>query len=193
KFSALSAGAAHTCGLTLDGSAFCWGSNSSGQLGDGTSINKGGPTVVSGGFKFQSIGTGNGWTCGLSGGSAYCWGAGTNAKIPVAYTGVPAFSSMSVGAAHACALTSDGSAYCWGDNSGGQLGDSTTTSRTAPTPVVTDLKFKSISAGSQHTCAITTDGFVACWGTNVAGEIGLTVPTTQLTPRYIVLGVTPPP
>ncbi len=147
---------------------------------------------MSGGLKFQSIGVGQSWTCGLSGGAAYCWGSGTTGSVPTPYAGSPAFSSISVGASHACALTSDGTAYCWGNNADAELGDSTTTNRTAPTAVSTDVKFKAISAGSQHTCALTAaDGSLVCWGRNQFGEIGLSLPALQLTPRYIVLGVTP--
>jgi alpha-tubulin suppressor-like RCC1 family protein len=98
---------------------------------------------------------------------------------------------MSVGAAHACALTGDGKAYCWGDNSSGQLGDSTTTRRDAPTEVATALRFASISAGPQHTCAVTTDHFIACWGRNTVGELGIETALVQLTPRFVVTGVKP--
>lgn len=196
KFNALTAGGSHECGLTADGSAFCWGLNTNGQLGDGTTLNRGAPTAVGGGFKYQSIGAGTAWTCGLGTGATlgktYCWGANTSHIVPIEYFGAPSFTSMSVGAAHTCALTSDGSAYCWGDNAFGQLGDSTTTGRVNPTAVVGGLKFTSISAGADQTCGITTDGLVACWGRNQAGEIGVSVAVPQqLTPRLIILGVKP--
>ncbi|MEO9037319.1 MAG: hypothetical protein ABI442_17600 [Gemmatimonadaceae bacterium] len=191
KFNSLTAGAAHTCALIADGTAFCWGLNQSAQLGDGTGANRGGPTAVSGGLKFQAIAAAGSGTCGLSGGTAYCWGALFGQSVPTSYPSAPPFSSIAAGNAHACALTSDGTAYCWGNNSAGQLGDSTTTNRTTPTVVVTDLKFKAITAGSEQTCALTVDGFVACWGRNQFGEIGVTVPTIQTTPRYLVFGVTP--
>ena len=192
KFAALAAGASHECGITTDSALFCWGLNGNGQLGDGTSTNRLTPTAVSASLKFKAIGAGASWTCGLNDtGVAHCWGAGTGRIAPAPYTSAPVFSSLSVGSAHACALTADGTAYCWGDNSGGQLGDSTTTFRDSPTAVVTTLRFASISAGVQHTCAITTDGFVACWGRDTVGEIGLSSPFDQLTPRYVLLGVKP--
>lgn len=192
KFAALAAGNSHECGITTDAALFCWGLNGNGQLGDGTSTNRLTPTAVSGGLKFKSIGAGAAWTCGLNdAGVAHCWGAGTGRATPAPYTTAPTFASLSVGSAHACALTPDGTAYCWGDNSAGQLGDSTTTSRDSPTAVVTTLRFASISAGSQHTCAITVEGLVACWGRDSAGEVGLSTPLDQLTPRYVVLGVKP--
>ena len=112
--------------------------------------------------------------------------------MPQPYASAPAFTSISVGSAHACALTSDGTAYCWGDNSGGQLGDSTLTTWQEPVPVATTLRFKSISAGVQHTCGVTLDGPVACWGRNQAGEVGYDAPPDrQLVPRFVVTGVQP--
>ena len=196
KFRTVASGGYHACGLTPDGAALCWGRNATGQVGDGTTVNRVSPTAVSGANTFQSIGAGENWTCGLNtAGRAYCWGSlptiGTQ-TTPRAYSSAPTFTSLSVGGAHACALTSDGSAYCWGDNSGGQLGDSTTTTRAEPTAVLGGMKFQSISAGYQHTCARTVvEGAVMCWGRNRAGELGDAISTFRLTPRYIVLGVNP--
>ena len=61
--------------------------------------------------------------------------------VPVAVSGGLVFKQLAGGGAHTCGLTSDGTAYCWGRNASGQLGDDTTTLRTAPVPVVTSLKF----------------------------------------------------
>jgi len=195
KFSAIASGVNHVCALTPSHDALCWGSNQSGQLGDGTGSNRVAPTLVTGGLTFQSIGAGDPWTCALStAGKPYCWGAvqGVGTVVtPHGYDSAPVFVSLAVGSFHACALTGDGSAYCWGNNQFGQLGDSTTVSRTDPTRVVCGMKFKSIAAGVAHTCGITTDGSVACWGLNLAGELGDKTTATRTVPRFVVLGVTP--
>jgi Regulator of chromosome condensation (RCC1) repeat len=192
KFSSLAAGAAHECGITVQAALFCWGNNVSGQLGDGTQTNRLTPTAVSANLRWKSVGAGTNWTCALTEpGAAYCWGAGPDRTVPEPYLSAPTFASISVGAAHACALTGDGKAYCWGDNSSGQLGDSTTTRRNAPTEVATELRFTSISAGPQHTCAVTTDRFIACWGRNTVGELGIETALVQVTPRFVVIGVKP--
>ena len=191
-FTSIASGGAHSCGIAPDGSAFCWGSNAGGQLGDGTFSTRRTPTAVTGGIEWRTLGGGMGSTCGLAAdGTAYCWGANTGRVVPESYPGAPAFTSLSVGAAHQCALTAAGVAYCWGSNSSGQLGDSTTVSRSSPTPVALMLRFKSISAGTEHTCGVTVEGYVACWGRNQSGELGVDGPIIQLTPRYIVLGTTP--
>ncbi|HTI65158.1 MAG TPA: hypothetical protein VL524_16650 [Gemmatimonadaceae bacterium] len=195
KFLSLSAGSNHTCGITLDRTTLCWGLNAFGQLGDGTQFNRLAPTLVLGGVALQSIGTGESFSCGLStAGKAYCWGALEGLAVtttPHAYDNTPVFTSLTVGSFHACALTSAGYAYCWGNNQFGQLGDSSVTSRSAPTRVAGGLVFKSISAGVAHTCGITDDGSVACWGLNVAGEQGDKKSALRATPRYVILGVTP--
>jgi hypothetical protein len=195
KFSSIASGVNHACALTLSHDALCWGSNQFGQLGDGTGLNRVAPTLVAGGLAFQSIAAGDPWTCALStAGKPYCWGAvqGIGTVVtPHAYDSAPVFVSLAVGSFHACALTGDGSAYCWGNNQFGQLGDSTTVSRTDPTPVVGGMKFKSIAAGVAHTCGITTDGSLACWGLNLAGELGDKTTATRSVPRFVVLGVNP--
>ena len=194
-FSSLAAGNAHECGLSpVDSKIYCWGLNSAGQLGNGTTDNKQTPTAVVSADKFTAVAAGGSWTCALDAtGRAQCWGGGTGRAAPQPYAGLPAFKSISVGAAHACAVTNDGVAYCWGDNSGGQLGDGTQTVRQEPVAVATTMRFSSISAGTVHTCGVTLDGSLACWGTNQAGEVGYDAPsaTRQLTPRFVVIGVQP--
>src|SRR5262249_708443 len=76
RFAAIAAGASHTCALTLDKTALCWGNNIFGQLGDGGTLSRLAPTLVSGGVSFQSIDVGDPWSCALSTtGKVYCWGA----------------------------------------------------------------------------------------------------------------------
>ncbi len=77
RFTSISAGTDHFCGLTIDGRAHCWGGNSSGQLGDGTTDDKDQPVAVSGNVRFASITTASNYTCGISSTSAiFCWGNG---------------------------------------------------------------------------------------------------------------------
>jgi len=148
SFTTITAGRAHTCALTTDGTAYCWGSNTSGQLGDGSGAQQGTPVPVAGGLSFATISAGSEHTCGVTtSGEAYCWGANPDGRlgdgttvqrataVPVA--GGLRFSTISAGGAHTCGMTSERGAYCWGGNGTGQLGDGTTTGRLTPVPVAT--------------------------------------------------------
>jgi alpha-tubulin suppressor-like RCC1 family protein len=107
-FVRLFAGEDHTCGLTSDGTAYCWGRNLAGQLGDGTLNNTGVPTPVAGGRTFRNLALGERFTCGITGDS----GPTEPGSLGVA-----------------------GMIYCWGDNSRGQLGlgpDATTAPQKSP-------------------------------------------------------------
>ncbi|MGD2216952.1 MAG: Ig-like domain-containing protein [Gemmatimonadales bacterium] len=138
EFVSLAAGAAHTCGITADESAYCWGANEAGELGIGiiSDVSEAfyTPEVVEGGHTYVSIVAAYSYTCGLtSGGQAYCWGVnnrlqlgiGTNTGLvptPTAVVGGHVFATITAGWNHACALTSGGDMYCWGANGDGQLG-----------------------------------------------------------------------
>ena len=75
SFAAVSAGDVSTCGVTAAGAAYCWGLNSNGQLGDGTTTNWLSPVLVAGGVSFAAASAGDLHTCGVTtGGAAYCWG-----------------------------------------------------------------------------------------------------------------------
>ena len=151
-FKTVSAGKLHTCALDSTGQAYCWGRNSDGQLGDGSTNTSNVPVPVSG-PPFIAIAAGTSHTCGLtSAGVLYCWGkndkgqlgTGNTASInsPTAVAGGLQFASVSVGENHTCGVTKDPVTlspsplvYCWGDNQFGQLGDGTLTDRPAPTKV----------------------------------------------------------
>jgi alpha-tubulin suppressor-like RCC1 family protein len=141
----------HTCGVTTGDAAYCWGSNSVGQLGNGTTSDSLTPVAVTGALAFASVSAGSSYTCGVTTGQgAYCWGqndfgqfgagqlgdgTSTNRSTPVAVSGGLAFTSVSAGDFHACGVTTGSVAYCWGGNSSGQLGDGSGASSTVPVKV----------------------------------------------------------
>lgn len=141
----------HTCGLTASGTAYCWGSNFDGELGDGTTTQRLTPVQVSGGLSFSMIAAG-GWafaahSCGLTTlGTAYCWGdngdgqlgdgSTTSRLTPQAVAGGLVFTAITARWNHTCASTATGAIYCWGQNDSGQLGDGTRTNRLVPTRVI---------------------------------------------------------
>lgn len=181
----LAAGEDHTCATVKDGSAFCWGNDFYGQLGNGaTTGDQLLPVPVNNiGFSFGAVSAGNFHTCALTaGGGVFCWGLndygqvgdGTflNRDAPVGVHGLSSqISALAAGYSHTCALTA-GVVYCWGDNSYGQLGDGTNAGHKVPAVVKTLSDVRAIAAGSSHTCALTNAGSVWCWGYNFYGELG---------------------
>ena len=176
---AISANGRHACALTSSGGVKCWGSNNSGELGDGTQNDSLTPVDVVGlSSGITAISTGGFHTCALtSGGGVKCWGVdGGNiiSQTPVDVAGLSSgIIAISAGVYCSCALTAAGGVKCWGLNNWGQLGDGTTTDKDTPVDVTgLNSGVIAISAGGDHTCALTSDGGVKCWGWNNYGQLG---------------------
>lgn len=183
SFATISAGHAHSCGVTTGSVAYCWGSNVDGRLGDGTTDTRATPTLVSGALSFAQVSAGGFHSCGVTPtGTAYCWGenfggqlgdgSNTTSLTPTMAQGNLVFERITTGFVHTCGITAGRLAYCWGFNPAGQLGDGTTTLRETPTPVSGGLSFAEVSGGSDHTCAVTTGNVAYCWGFNDYGRLG---------------------
>lgn len=173
-------GREHTCALTSARAVKCWGDNSRGQLGNGTTTSSLSPVDVSELSGVTAISTGAYHTCVLTTtGAVKCWG--DNAKGPQQDSSIPVDVSglnsdvevINAGTDYTCALTTEGGVKCWGYNVGGVLGNGTTSGYFTPTDV-SGLTSGSaaISAGWNHTCALTTSGAVKCWGRNDTGQLG---------------------
>ena len=182
-FSSLSAGGTHTCGVATTGSAFCWGSNQSGQLGTSTSTSSNpAPAQVGGSVTFSSVGAGSSHSCAISTfGRAYCWGdnnwgsLGDGSTVSKTFPGRvqgPVFTQIRVGWAHTCATRTDDTLWCWGNNGQGQVGNGTTSVTTVPVQVPGIDSATSFSTGEAHTCAISSGGRGYCWGFANAGQVG---------------------
>ena len=204
----------HACAITTAGSAYCWGDNSSSQLGDNGSGNSStaiealtaATTPLT---KVRSIAAGGEHTCAAvsfdttGNEGIYCWGKNdkgqlgdgtttdrgyatvvdeTNSGLNSATTW---FTQVVAGAAHTCALRTDGAVFCWGDNASGQLGDNSTTDRLLPTGVNglgSGSGVVALSAGAQHTCALKSNHEVVCWGENDKGQLGNNSATDSAVP-----------
>jgi alpha-tubulin suppressor-like RCC1 family protein len=180
---AVTAGAEHACAIRDDGTAWCWGRNDFGQLGDGTIEDRASPVQVSSDNlpRFAAIAAGADHTCARAeDGSVWCWGS--NAKqqlgrpfadskpIPTQVPGLSGVKQIAAGHAHTCALLEDGKVSCWGANNASQIGNTTGMSATVNLGVATE-----IAAGGDTTCAVVNSGdghAVSCWGDNYFGQFG---------------------
>jgi len=172
--SSITAGTRHTCALTTTGGVKCWGENDSGQLGDGTTTNRGAPVDVAGlGTGVKDIKASDRATCALiDDGTVKCWGLlnSNYGKSPYTISGLENIKAIAVGEKHACAITSANTVKCWGDNGTGALGNGTTTDSNTPIDVNLSNVASITTGGSFYiasTCAITTDNSVYCWGYSV--------------------------
>ena len=199
SFTTVSAGGGHTCGVTTSGAAYCWGSNGSGQLGDGTNTTRLGPVPIAGGLSFTTISAGSTYSCGVTtDGTAYCWGSNSHGELgdgtmaqqatPVPVAGNLRFATISAGSAHTCGVTTSGDAFCWGANPDGRLGDGTTTQAPTPVPVAGGFAFSTVRAGDNHSCGVTTSREAYCWGANASGQLGNGTQTPSLTPVPVATG-----
>jgi alpha-tubulin suppressor-like RCC1 family protein len=206
SFRQVSPGNLHTCGVTTGSLAYCWGGNSFGNLGDGTSVTRNAPVAVLGGLQFSEVRAGVTHTCGLTTeGRAYCWGensvgqlgdgsAPTGHPRPVAVAGTRRFTQIRVGYRHTCALASSGVAFCWGENGGGQLGVGSLTGpqdcsgipcSIRPVRVSGGLTFRQVRTGGEHTCGLAADRRAYCWGNNFFGQLGDGTVTRRLKPAPV--------
>ena len=183
---AIAAGGLHTCAITSIGGVKCWGYNHNGQLGDGSTTSRTVPVDVEGlATGIATIAAMDDHTCAIiSTGGIKCWGdndygqlgngSTTNHTTPLEMVGLNhGVVAIAAGSYHTCVIISTGAVKCWGNNIYGQLGDGTTTSRTASAEVVgLTAGVVAIAAGNGHTCAVTSTGGVKCWGDNYYGQLG---------------------
>lgn len=187
-------GDAHTCAIKDDGTVWCFGDNSDGQLGnssfgppDSTT-----PVQTSGfgtGRTAVQVAAGERHTCALlDNGEVWCWGYNGNlelgsvggsqpdpVKVPLG-AGITA-SRIFVGGRMSCALTSDNRLTCWGQNHKGQIGNGTVLASggvapTAVSNIPTSFAPAHVDPGGRHVCAAATGGAVWCWGDDDRNQLG---------------------
>ncbi len=181
---ALSIGDVFACAALDDGSARCWGDNTHGELGNGSTTSSGTPVRVAGLSHVVDVDAAIGRACALtSDKTVHCWGDGRSGGLgngttsisssPVQVLGVHDAEALSTGGA-SCAVGAGGSLRCWGANWTGQVG-SGSVSAAEPLPVdVVGLASGviDVSAGRAHTCAVLASGGLRCWGDNTDGAVG---------------------
>lgn len=218
QFLTISAGQYFSCGIDNSGTAWCWGAQYGGDLGNGQNSEQylsSPQQVLSGSTKFQMIVTsgassygpsnpscGSGHTCAIdTTGKAWCWGINStgqlgnntlnNSSTPQSVYSTRKFIDITAGSNYTCAVDTTYHAWCWGNNQYGQLGNGTLLSSNIPTAVAGDISFKAISGSSTaNTCGVSTDNKIYCWGNNEYGQLGINQQGNYKTTPQIVEGIT---
>ena len=175
------AGRDHTCALSTDGVASCWGNSNYGQLGGGFYGSLSSPNPVSGGLVFSSLSAGQSSTCGTTANGMYCWGAIVDAvhgtPSPYRVLSWNGYNNVTVGYLHGCAVYVSGSwreGDCWGNNRFGQIGADPAQLPNAPPTILSSFGTAvwRMSTQADFTCADQVNGIVQCVGYNYWGQLG---------------------
>jgi alpha-tubulin suppressor-like RCC1 family protein len=196
SFKQISTGADHSCAVTTDNKAYCWGHNDWREFASNTPAMSTTPVAVLPEMSFKSITAGTGFTCAISVTDfPYCWGASGLGQLgngtPISYGNTFSATPVNVSASglrvidaalgFACALDDTNHALCWGSN-GGRLGNGNGPDSSFPQLVNGGLSFASISSGTGFSCGVTTDSAVWCWGANDNGQLGVAAPAVATSP-----------
>jgi alpha-tubulin suppressor-like RCC1 family protein len=192
-FNSIATGNGHTCAISNEAKAYCWGWNSSGQLGTGDTTDRMTPTEVNvpSGTTLNEVTANWSQSCAMGNdGRPWCWGwSGLAQRLtPVAIdapTGNWNFYRVSPGMDHACGMANPyNNIYCWGNGQHGRLGNNQMADQSTPVEVVeastatppsnTPItpQFTELSAGGEHTCGLANDSNTYCWGGGDFGQLG---------------------
>lgn len=196
----VSVGQHHSCAVGDDHKAWCWGNNSFGQLGNGTTTSADYPVMVSGLSDVLQISAGFRHSCAVAGvlREVWCWGNNSsgelgnntyvNSLVPVKVQNLNNVAFVDVTADQASfALRDDKTVWSWGYNNNGKLGDGTGITRPAPVQVINLSSPVYLSVGRHHSCVIEQGGVTKCWGYNYFGNLGDGTTVTTSTPVSVVV------
>ena len=210
----VSASGRHSLGVRVDGTAWAWGNNLFGRLGDNTTVNKSSPVSVVGGFTDwvqlsagyginPLVGFQFGHSLGLrANGTAWAWGNNSKGQLgddttvgkssPVSIVGgFTDWTQLSAGETHGIGLRANGTAWAWGYNSYGQLGDNTTVSKSSPVSVIGGFTdWVEVSAGTGHVVGLRANGTTWSWGYNDTGQLGDGTVISKRSPVSVIGGFT---
>lgn len=202
----VSAGGQFTCARLANGEVYCWGLNSSGELGIGDSSTRfvpAGPVTLD--ALPAQIAAGSSHACArLVNNSVQCWGdnssgqlgdsdGGNDSATPsnVNLGSPTAVTDLASGGMFSCVIV-DGQIKCWGENGSGQLGNNDGTNTdldvaSAALDIDGETPVK-LALGGEHGCVLTASGKVYCWGESDAGQTGQNDVVDDITPALVDLG-----
>jgi alpha-tubulin suppressor-like RCC1 family protein len=183
-FAAVSLGQGHVCALRESGELYCWGRNTTGQLGIGSEqVQVRPPTLVTAGTKYRAITAAMSHSCAIrQDGHLFCWGNNLDGLLGAGSNSGKHYTPVQVGEAtdhldvqnnwfHTCTVREGGRLWCWGRNAEGQLGLGDTAPRSRPQQLRGE-GFGRLAVGQFHSCAERA-GSLYCWGKNEEGELGI--------------------
>ena len=221
SFSQVSTNTSFSCALAGSGAnagkVYCWGSGTTGQIGNGIDSTVNIPTLVtmpSGVESSIQISTNTNFSCaiassGTNAGKVYCWGgnlsvsfmgsAGVAApRLTQQPSGVSTYNQLSTNASFSCAISGSGAnagkVYCWGLGVNGQIGNGVSSNVNVPTQATMPSgvnSFSQVSTNSNFSCALAgsgeSAGKVYCWGTGTNGQIGNGANTNVNVPTPVIM------
>lgn len=169
-------------GVKPDGTVWAWGINNSGQLGDGTNLQRKAPVPISGLSGVTAVAGGSGHSLALKDGTVFAWGKNSegqlgdgtldNRNTPAPIDGLGDIVAIAAAGTYSLALQGDGTVYAWGNTALQRVGCTLPDDPTVPTPVAGLANITALAAGEKNILALQEDGTVLGWGRNGHGELG---------------------
>ncbi len=202
----VSLGSIHSCAIkNTDDSLWCWGSNTSSQLGHPPTNSKRPSKLIKTNAdettteQWNTTANGNSHTCAIKKAdqSLWCWGGNDKGQLgqgsistllsePTEVATGGQWSSIAANGDHSCAIKDDNSLWCWGSNSAGQVGgNSSEAIINTPTAITIGSIWNKISLGTEHSCGIKADDTLWCWGDNTHSKLGDNTTKPSLIPLHI--------
>jgi alpha-tubulin suppressor-like RCC1 family protein len=195
---AVAGGNQHSVALKRNGTVWTWGYGFDGELGDGTLHTVADAVQAQGLTNVIAVAAGGGYSVALkSDGTVWIWGndgVRNYGSVPVQMTGLSGITSIAAKGSSTFAIKSDGEAagtlWAWGDNTYGELGDGTFTSRSTAMRVAGLANVVQVANSGSHAVAVKGDGTVWTWGSNNWGQLGDATNTGRTTPIQSQLSLT---
>ena len=193
RWISLSANYNHTLAIKEDGALWGWGFNTSGQVGDGNTVNRLSPIQIGTATDWQSVSTGTNHSLAIKrDGTLWAWGSGAsgqlgrgitaNSTTPVQVGSATDWKQIVAGGTHSLAIRKDGTLWAWGGNGSGQLGTGSLTASTVPIQIGSATDWVDVDASVNHSVALKRDGTAWAWGRNSESQVRSDTQVDQLVP-----------